>query len=75
MRIFGHDGERHVFRCSICNKVNNQDIETDLGDFNSKMSYVPDPKSPDTSFICIECDEAVREHLSDFQLMDEYANA
>lgn len=46
-------------RCSICNKVNNEDIETDIGDFSSHTYFVNDPSDP-THFICGECDEVIK---------------
>ena len=60
-------------RCSICNKTNNEDVETDLGDFTT-MTFVPDPKS-DLHFVCLECYEMIASTLwemGDDSLMDSF---
>lgn len=60
-----------VHRCSICNCVSVSDIQTNIGDFKDHMSFTPDPKDS-TQFICIECDEVIRDVLYDYQLDDEW---
>ena len=54
-------------RCSICNKTNNEDVETELGDYTN-MPFVPDPNNPQFD-ICMECFESIREIL--WELEDE----
>lgn len=58
------------FRCSICNTVSNEEIETDLGDFKSHMSFVNDPKDP-THFICITCSEEIDSLRQDYEYDDQ----
>lgn len=57
-------------RCSICNSVNNEDIETNLGDFNDHTYYVNDPKDP-SHFICGECDEVIKDLMCDYEMDNE----
>lgn len=59
------------YRCSCCNSVSNESIETDLGDFKYNLSFVNDPKD-DNHFICITCSEAIEDVRRDFQYMDEW---
>lgn len=59
------------FRCSICNCVSNERIETNLGDFHPHMSFTNDPKDG-LHFICIECDESIEEVRQDYQMDDKY---
>ena len=46
-----------IFRCSICNRVNNEEIETEYGDYSEFMAFVPDPSNPmfDICMMCAEC--------------------
>ena len=69
-RVYGHEGERHVFRCTICNTVNNEDISTDLGDYNPHMAFVPDPNNS-LNQICISCREVIDDLLQDYEYLDE----
>lgn len=73
-RVYGHEGERHVFRCVICNVVNNEDIQTDLGDFNPHMAFVPDPKNNQNQ-ICIACREVIDDVLLDYEYIEGYKDA
>lgn len=59
--MIGYD----IHRCSICNRTNNEEVETDPGDFVEFMAFVPDPM--DNLFdICMECFENIRDCNSDF---------
>lgn len=58
------------FRCSICNTVSNENIETDLGDYKAHMSFTHDPKDS-RHFICVSCDEAIEDIRRDFSYMDD----
>jgi hypothetical protein len=58
------------FRCSICNCVSNESIQTELGDYSPNMSFTHDPKDH-RHFICVSCDEAIQEVRQDFEYMDE----
>lgn len=60
-----------VHRCSICNCVNNENIETNIGDYRSHMSFVNDPKDP-SHFICISCEEEIQNLRDEYQYMDEW---
>lgn len=57
------------FRCSICNAVSNERIETNLGDFKEDVSFTHDPKDG-LHFICIDCADAVEDLRQDFEFMD-----
>ena len=59
-----------IHRCVICNCVSVPDIATDLGDYKSKMSFMPDP-SNDLSDICVECYEVIAEVESEYE-WEEY---
>lgn len=54
------------FRCSICNTVSNEGIETDLGDYRPHTSFTSDPKDR-RHFICVTCDEIINDTLSEFE--------
>jgi hypothetical protein len=56
-------------RCSICNKTNNEEVETDIGDYTT-MTFVPDPDNPMFD-ICMECFEVVRVTLWELGENDE----
>lgn len=62
-------------RCIICDKVNNKEIETNLGDFiggyagDSGKWFFPDPKN-EKDFICIECKEEIDDTMYEFYLYD-----
>jgi len=58
-------------RCSICNIVNNESIETEIGDYHSHMSFTADPKDP-RHFICISCSESINDQLREFDERDDY---
>ena len=49
-----------IHRCSICNRVTNEEIETDVGDFVSGMSFTSDPSNPMFD-ICVECYEEIED--------------
>jgi hypothetical protein len=52
-------------RCSICNSVSNESIQTNIGDFRPHMSFAPDPK--DTMHeVCIECKEVIQSVLDEY---------
>lgn len=55
-------------RCSICNSVSSQMIETNIGDF-CDGHFVTDPKS-ELHFICEECAHWQVELMSDYYLDD-----
>lgn len=57
------------FRCSICNAVSNERIETTIGDFKPNMPFTHDPKDP-RHFICISCADEIEEIRQDY-LEDE----
>lgn len=57
------------YRCTICNCVSNESIETEIGDFR-KTSFTQDPKYKD-SYICVECSEAIQDVRYDYDLMNE----
>lgn len=57
-------------RCSICNKVSDKQIETEVGDL-VKGHFHPDPKFKDTSVICSECDDVIGMQKSEYHLYDE----
>jgi hypothetical protein len=59
-----------IHRCSICNRVNAEDIATDLGDYVSGMSYMADPNSG-LHDICIECYEEIEEINKEFDYEEE----
>ena len=68
-----YDLERNLsgqHRCSICNKVNNEDIETDLGDYVSGSSFTSDPIN-NMFDICIECYEEIEEANKLWEYEDE----
>jgi hypothetical protein len=58
-------------RCSICNCVSDESIETELGDYKSRMSFTADPKD-NRHFICISCSEAIEEQRREFRERDEW---
>jgi len=58
------------FRCSICNTVSNESIQTNIGDFHPNMPFVNDPKDG-LHFICIECKESIQGVLDDYELDDD----
>jgi hypothetical protein len=58
-------------RCSICNKVSNEEIQTELGDYQAHMSFTNDPKDP-LHFICVECADSIEDQRQDYQYFDEY---
>lgn len=59
---------KKTHRCSICNKVNDPRIATNLGD-HEDQAYVEDPK--DSMFsICLECREGIDEILFEWELDD-----
>ncbi len=57
-------------RCSICNCVSNESIETEIGDYRAHMSFTPDPKFKD-SVICISCSEVIQDQLDEWSYEDE----
>lgn len=59
------------FRCSICNTVSNESVETDIGDYKPSMSFTPDPKNPKHSMICIECSEEINDTLIGYDWDEE----
>ena len=56
-----------VHRCSICNTVNSEYIETNLGDYRPYQYFVNDPKDP-SHFICGECDDSIRELQMEYEI-------
>lgn len=58
-----------IHRCSICNCVNREDIETNIGDYK-KTPFVKDPKNP-LFDICVECSESIQDTNNEFEF-DEY---
>lgn len=56
-------------RCSICNSVSNEEIETDIGDYKHNMSFTPDPKDKN-HFICISCSDAINDLRQDYMMDD-----
>lgn len=60
-----------VHRCSICNRVNTESIETNLGDYAPLEYFTNDPKDP-MHFICITCEEAIQELRDDYDFKDEW---
>jgi hypothetical protein len=59
-----------ISRCSICNCVSNESIETEIGDYRAHMSFTQDPKYRD-SVICISCSEVIQEQLDEWSYLDE----
>lgn len=59
------------FRCSICNCVSDESIETNIGDYRSGMSFVNDPKDHN-HFICVDCSEEIQSLRNDYSFMDEF---
>lgn len=59
-----------VHRCSICNCVSSEDVETEIGDYQGYTYFVNDPKDP-SHFICGACDEVVKDLRNDYE-MDDY---
>jgi len=57
-------------RCSICNKVDNESIETNLGDYESNLSFTYDPNDP-SHHICIDCEEVIEDQRRDYAYMDQ----
>lgn len=58
------------FRCSICNRVSLEEIETNIGDYQKGLTFVNDPKNSD-DFICLDCSDVVDEQRHDYWLMDD----
>ncbi len=56
-------------RCSICNCVNREDIETNLGDYK-QTSFVKDP-SNSLFYVCIECNESIDEVNREYEFMED----
>lgn len=56
-------------RCSICNHVSSEDIQTELGDF-TKGEFVPDPKN-ELHYICIVCKEVFEEQMLAYEAKDD----
>lgn len=56
-------------RCSICNHVSSEDIQTELGDF-SKGEFVPDPKSS-LFYICMPCKEVYEDLMLSYETQDD----
>lgn len=56
-------------RCTICNCVSSEDIETTIGDYRRGMSFAPDPIHRN-SFICMECQDVIQDQRFDYELMD-----
>lgn len=66
-------GYQHVkhggtVRCTICNCVSSEDIETTIGDYRRGMSFAPDPIT--SGFICMECQDVIQDQRFDYELMD-----
>jgi Fe2+ or Zn2+ uptake regulation protein len=59
------------FRCSICDSVSNEFIETNIGDYKKHLSFVNDPKDH-THFICMECNDSVDDLRQDYEYMDDW---
>lgn len=57
-------------RCSICNKVDNMSIETEIGDYDGATHFVSDPKD-ESQFICGDCEEEIKEVRDYFEWKDE----
>ena len=57
-------------RCSICDSVSNESIQTNIGDYKHGMPFTPDPKNP-LHEICIECLEVIQEQRTDYEYLDE----
>lgn len=55
-------------RCKHCNKVSNQDIETEVGDFSSSY-FKEDTK--DKYYLCDECSEWHEELMADYEAKDD----
>ena len=54
-------------RCGICNKVNTDEIATNLGDCPPQsLVFQKDPKDK-SQFICIACYEVIKETNNDFE--------
>ena len=58
-------------RCTICNSVSNEDIETSIGDYRPGMSFTPDPILKD-SFICIECADVIQDQRFEYEYQDQF---
>ena len=56
-----------VCRCTICNAVNNLNIETDIGEYTSNRFY----EEEDGGFICFACRSSVLDTLSEFEEEEE----
>lgn len=72
-KLISSDHTRHggTARCTICNCVSSEDIETTIGDYRPGMSFVPDPKDS-LGFICLECQDVIQDQRFDYELMDNY---
>lgn len=56
-------------RCSICNCVSSESIETELGDFR-EVNFVPDPISS-LHVVCQECKQAHEELMLEYEKDDD----
>ena len=54
-----------IHRCAICNRVNIEGIETNLGDYTQGMSYMADPLDR-MHDICVECYEEIQDINKEF---------
>lgn len=54
------------FRCSICNTVSNESVETNIGDYKPSMSFTADPNRKPNSMVCIECKEVIDDTLVEY---------
>lgn len=59
-----------VHRCSICNKVDNQGIATEVDDYNKSVHFEPDPKNK-SQFLCSDCADEIREVAWYWEIRDE----
>jgi len=59
-----------VHRCSICNRVSNEEIETNMGDYVQDLSFTFDPNNS-LFDICVECGEAIDEVRHDYDFEEE----
>jgi len=60
---------KRIYRCSICNKVSDPSIETEVGD-TVRGHFHPDPKYRE-SYLCDACDTSIDILMSEYHLMDE----
>jgi hypothetical protein len=68
--LSGYQHVKHggTVRCTICNCVSSEDIETTIGDYRRGMSFAPDPIT--SGFICMECQDVIQDQRFDYELMD-----